>query len=145
VAIVVCRCGFKTFNPVSLKSEGVKVTSCLVLTEVVKQPGLTSRHAALRVGEFGWPSGSLAQDAFDGAVVDLELARDGSCARPFACNAHAPEWHTQCCSNGYRGHSGCRSLRLCGNTHTNSVGGLAPSAQRADGVWLDKARRFVKY
>jgi hypothetical protein len=52
VAIVVCRCGFKTFNPVSLKSEGVKVTSCLVLTEVVKQPGLTSRHAALRVGEF---------------------------------------------------------------------------------------------
>jgi len=66
VAIVVCRCGFKTFNPVSLKSEGVKVTSCLVLTEVVKQPGLTSRHASLRVGEFewpkvgefGWPSGS---------------------------------------------------------------------------------------
>ena len=52
VNIVVCRCGFKTFNPVSLKSEGVKVTSCLVLTEVVKQPGLTRRHAALRVGEF---------------------------------------------------------------------------------------------
>ena len=52
VAIVVCRCGFKTFNPVSLKSEGVKVTSCLVLTEVVKQPGLTSRHASLRMGEF---------------------------------------------------------------------------------------------
>jgi len=42
------------------KSEGVKVTSCLVLTEAMKQPGLTSRHAALRVGEFGWPSGSLS-------------------------------------------------------------------------------------
>jgi hypothetical protein len=52
VAIVVCRCGFKTFNPVSLKSEGVKVTSRLVLTEAVKQPGLACRHAALRVGEF---------------------------------------------------------------------------------------------
>jgi len=52
VVIVVCRCGFKTFNPVSLVNEGVKVTSCLVLTEAVKQPGLTSHHAALRVGEF---------------------------------------------------------------------------------------------
>ena len=52
VNIVVCRCGFKTFNPVSLKSEGVKVTSCLVLTEAVKQRGLALRHAALRVGEF---------------------------------------------------------------------------------------------
>jgi len=30
----------------------VKVTSCLVLTEAVKQPGLASHHAALRVGEF---------------------------------------------------------------------------------------------
>jgi hypothetical protein len=30
----------------------VKVTSCLVLTEAVKQPGLACRHAALRVGEF---------------------------------------------------------------------------------------------
>lgn len=52
VAIVVCRCGFKTFNPVSLVNEGVKVTSSLVLTEAVKQPGLTSHYAALRVGEF---------------------------------------------------------------------------------------------
>ena len=52
VNIVVCRCGFKTFNPVSLKSEGVKVTSCLVLTEAVKLRGLALRHAALRVGEF---------------------------------------------------------------------------------------------
>src|SRR5659263_512474 len=52
VDIVVCRCGFKTFNPVSLKSEGVKVTSCLVLTEAVKQRCLAHRHAALRVGEF---------------------------------------------------------------------------------------------
>ena len=34
------------------KSEGVKVTSCLVLSKAVKQPGLTSHHAALRVGEF---------------------------------------------------------------------------------------------
>jgi len=30
----------------------VKVTSCLVLTEAVKQPGLACRHAALKVGEF---------------------------------------------------------------------------------------------
>jgi hypothetical protein len=30
----------------------VKVTSCLVLTKAVKQPGLTSHHAAFRVGEF---------------------------------------------------------------------------------------------
>ena len=52
VNIVVCRCGFKTFNPVSLESEGVKVTSCLVLTEAVKQRCLARRHAALRVGEF---------------------------------------------------------------------------------------------
>ena len=52
VAIVVCRCGFKTFNPVSLVNEGVKVTSCLILTETVKQSGLARRYAALRVGEF---------------------------------------------------------------------------------------------
>ena len=30
----------------------MKVTSCLVLTKAVKQPGLTSHHAAFRVGEF---------------------------------------------------------------------------------------------
>jgi hypothetical protein len=36
VAMVVCRCGFKTFNPVSLKSEGVTVTSCQGLTEAAK-------------------------------------------------------------------------------------------------------------
>jgi len=30
----------------------VKVTSCLLLTEAVKQPGLACHHAALRVGEF---------------------------------------------------------------------------------------------
>ena len=35
-----------------LISEGVKVTSCLVLTEAAKRPGLARRHAALRVGEF---------------------------------------------------------------------------------------------
>jgi hypothetical protein len=34
--MVVCRCGFKTFNPVSLKSEGVTVTSCQGLTEAMK-------------------------------------------------------------------------------------------------------------
>jgi hypothetical protein len=33
-------------------SEGVKVTSCLVLTEAVKQPALTRHLTALRVGEF---------------------------------------------------------------------------------------------
>jgi hypothetical protein len=33
-------------------SEGVKVTSCLVLAEAVKQRGLDHRYAALRVGEF---------------------------------------------------------------------------------------------
>src|SRR5665647_2152647 len=50
---VVCRCGYKTFNPVSPRvSEGVKVTSCLVLTEAAKRRDLTHRHAALRVGEF---------------------------------------------------------------------------------------------
>ncbi len=35
-----------------LVSEGVKVTSCLVLTEAVKQWGLTRHFTALRVGEF---------------------------------------------------------------------------------------------
>jgi hypothetical protein len=35
-----------------LVSEGVKVTSCLVLTEAAKQPGLTRQLTALRVGEF---------------------------------------------------------------------------------------------
>ena len=52
VDMVVCRCGFKTFNPVSLESEGMKVTSCLVLTEAAKQPGLSRHFTALRVGEF---------------------------------------------------------------------------------------------
>ena len=33
-------------------SEGVKVTSCLVLTEAAKQRGLTRHLTALRVGEF---------------------------------------------------------------------------------------------
>lgn len=53
VAMVVCRCGFKTFNPVSPRvSEGVKITSCPVITETAQQRNLTRRHAALRVGEF---------------------------------------------------------------------------------------------
>lgn len=52
VAIVVCRCGFKTFNPVSLKSEGVTVTSCQVLTEAIKT-GLDQPHPMAGVGEFG--------------------------------------------------------------------------------------------
>jgi len=52
VVIVVCRCGFKTFNPVSLVNEGVKVTSCLVLNEPGKKPDLTGHHTVLRVGEF---------------------------------------------------------------------------------------------
>lgn len=81
VAIVVCRCGFKTFNPVSLVNEGVKVTSCLLLTEAVKQPGLTSRYAALRVGEievaisgeFGWPSGVIK------AVMNVTMYPEVSC------------------------------------------------------------------
>jgi plasmid segregation protein ParM len=33
------------------------LTSCLALTKAVKQLGLACNHAALRVGEFGWPSG----------------------------------------------------------------------------------------
>jgi hypothetical protein len=33
-------------------SEGVKVTSCLVLTEAVKQPILNRHLSALRAGEF---------------------------------------------------------------------------------------------
>ena len=52
VAIVVCRCGFKTFNPVSLKSEGVTVTSCQGLTEAMKM-GLDHSHTKAGVGEFG--------------------------------------------------------------------------------------------
>jgi hypothetical protein len=35
-----------------LVSEGVKVTSCLVLTEAAKQPGLGRQFSSLRVGEF---------------------------------------------------------------------------------------------
>jgi hypothetical protein len=51
VAIVVCRCGFKTFNPVSLKSEGVTVTSSQGLTEAMKT-GLGRPHSMAGVGEF---------------------------------------------------------------------------------------------
>ena len=53
VDIVVCRCGFKTFNQVSPRvCEGVKVTSCLVLTEAAKRGCLGHRFAVLRVGDF---------------------------------------------------------------------------------------------
>ena len=62
-----------------------------------------------------------------------------------ARNGCAPEWRTQSCSNGYRGRSGYTGLRLCDSRRTRSVEAQAPSAHRADGVWLDKARRFVKY
>lgn len=53
VVMVVCRCGFKTFNPVSPhKSEGVKVTSCRVLIKAMKQRRLARHLTKLRVEEF---------------------------------------------------------------------------------------------
>ena len=52
VAMVVCRCGFKTFNPVSLKSEGVTVTSCQDLAQATKCTHLNQRHPMAGVGEF---------------------------------------------------------------------------------------------
>ena len=50
---VVCRCGFKTFNPVSPCVRGVKVTSCPQLCGATKRGRSDHRHAAIRVGEFG--------------------------------------------------------------------------------------------
>jgi hypothetical protein len=49
--MVVCRCGFKTFNPVSLKSEGVTVTSCQVLPNR-RKVGLDHPHRMTGVEEF---------------------------------------------------------------------------------------------
>ena len=62
-----------------------------------------------------------------------------------ARNGCGPEWRTRRCSNGYRGRSGYTGLRLRDSRHTGSVEVQDPSAHKADGVWLDKARRFVKY
>lgn len=53
VAIVVCRCGFKTFNPVSLKSEGVTVTSCQGLTEAMKNGVRPPSHQGRGGGIWG--------------------------------------------------------------------------------------------
>jgi hypothetical protein len=69
VNIVVCRCDFKTFNPVSLKSEGVKVNVLPGTDCGSETAGLTRRHAALRVGEF--------EVATSGGISDILIRARG--------------------------------------------------------------------
>jgi hypothetical protein len=99
----------------------------------------------------GNPDASLCWLAEPGTGADAQRGRgaregwpDNVPRRP-ARKGCAPEWRTRRCSNDYRGRSGYTGLRLCDSRRTGSVGAQAPSAHRADGVWLDKARRFVKY
>ena len=97
VNIVVCRCGFKTFNPVSLKSEGVKVTSCLVLTEAVQQRGLVLPHAALRVGEFE----VAIRESEEVFVIDRVQHACYRLLDDFVLQAGNPEWALLAVGFGY--------------------------------------------
>ena len=78
VAIVVCRCGFKTFNPVSLKSEGVTVTSCQGLTEAMKNGVRPPSHQGRGGGIWGghkWGSLGGHQGTYWEQIQDALIAQ----------------------------------------------------------------------
>lgn len=52
---VVCRCGFKTFNPVFSRVGGVEATSCPDLSNAAKSGRSGYQHAAISVGNLTGP------------------------------------------------------------------------------------------